>query len=280
MNRFRNFLELDLIKTESLHIQVVNLLWIALIFGGALLLRWLFKKFMDRQCERKKIDPGKAYAIYSVASYIIFIVAIITSIDSLGFKVTVLIASSTALLVGLGLGLQDLFKDMVAGFIILFERTVSAGDIIELKGTIGQVQTVGLRTTSLITRERIVLIVPNSKLTTDEVINWSQNGKNTIFKIKVGVAYGSDTQKVQEVLIESAKEHAEVLSKPAPFVLFKDFGESSLDFELFFYSRNLFKIEITKSELRFAIDQKFRKNGITIPFPQRDVWFRNNPTKD
>lgn len=280
MDRFRDFFDTVLLHTENWELRVINLVWVVLILASAFLLRWLFKKFIDRQCRKNRIDEGKAYAIYAVASYIIFVTAFISAIDTLGFNITVLLASSTALFIGLGLGLQDLFRDMVAGFIILFERSVSAGDIIETNGTIGRVEDVGIRTTTLITRERIILIIPNSKLTAERVINWSQNGKETVFKIKVGVAYGSDTGKVEALLLEAAKEHKHVMKKPQPFVLFKDFGESSLDFELYFYSKNLFGIEHSKSELRLAIDQKFRDNEITIPFPQRDVWFKNSPSKD
>lgn len=280
MDRFRDFFDTVLLHTENWELRVINIVWVLLILVAAFFLRWLFQKFIDRQCKKNRIDEGKAYAIYSVASYIIFITAAISAIDTLGFNITVLLASSTALFIGLGLGLQDLFRDMVAGFIILFERSVSAGDIIEANGIIGKVEDVGIRTTTILSRERIILIIPNSKLTTENVVNWSQNGKETVFKIKVGVAYGSDTAKVEQLLLEAAREHKQVMKKPEPFVLFKDFGESSLDFELYFYSKNLFGIELSKSELRLAIDQKFRDHQITIPFPQRDVWFKNSPPKD
>lgn len=279
MEKVKNFLELEIVSIGDWELRITNIIWLLAIFGIAAVSRWLFKKYLERLERHNRLDAGKAYAINSVASYIIAIVAIISMIDSLGFQVTVLLASSTALLVGLGLGLQDLFKDMVAGFIILFERTVTAGDIVEVAGIVGEVKEVGIRTTMLLTREDIVLIVPNSKLTADNVINWSQNNRVTRFKVQVGVAYGSDTEKVQKILLEVAKENKEVLNSPQPTVFFEDFGDSSLNFALFFFSKNLFRIERTKSDLRFAIDKKFRENGITIPFPQRDVWFKNSPPK-
>lgn len=279
MEKVKQFFEYELVSIGDWQLQVVNIFWLLAIFGIATLLRWLFNKYLQRLERHGKLDAGKSYAIKSVASYIIAIVAIISMIDSLGFQVTVLLASSTALLVGLGLGLQDLFKDMVAGFIILFERTVTAGDIVEVAGIVGEVKEVGIRTTMLLTREDIVLIVPNSKFTADNVVNWSQNNRVTRFKVKVGVAYGSDTEKVKSILLEAAAENREVLDQPEPIIFFEDFGESSLNFSLFFFSRNLFRIERTKSDLRFAIDKKFRENGITIPFPQRDIWFKNSPSK-
>src|SRR5690606_40977440 len=139
----------------------------------------------------------------------------------------------TALLVGLGLGLQDFFRDLVAGFIILSERTVTAGDIVEMGGLVAQVKDVGLRTTSLLTREDIVIIVPNTQLTTQTVINWSQSAnKIARFEIKVRTAYGSDTAKVRELLIKSARAHKEVKKIPEPSVFFDNFGENAIEFRL------------------------------------------------
>lgn len=280
MEKIKNFLDLTLITLNDKELRVSNIIWIIVIFAIAIFLRWLFLKYLRRLERRGRLDQGKAYAIQQVTTYVIYIVAIFTSIDSLGFNITVILASSTAVLIGFGLGLQDLFKDMVAGFIILSERTVTAGDIVEINGTIGQVEDVGIRTTTLLTRENIIIIVPNAKLTADNVVNWSQNNRVTRFDVSVGVAYGSDTALVRKILLEVVKEHKDVLKKPEPMVLFRDFGNSSLDFSVYFHSHNLFRIEVTKSELRFAIDKEFRANNITIPFPQRDIWFKNAPKQD
>lgn len=280
MEKIKNFLDLTLITLNDKELRVSNIIWIIVIFAIAIFLRWLFLKYLRRLERRGRLDQGKAYAIQQVTTYVIYIVAIFTSIDSLGFNITVILASSTAVLIGFGLGLQDLFKDMVAGFIILSERTVTAGDIVEINGTIGQVEDVGIRTTTLLTRENIIIIVPNAKLTADNVVNWSQNNRVTRFDVSVGVAYGSDTALVRKILLEVVKEHKDVLKKPEPMVLFRDFGNSSLDFSVYFHSHNLFRIEVTKSELRFAIDKEFRAKNITIPFPQRDIWFKNAPKQD
>jgi small-conductance mechanosensitive channel len=275
MKNIRNFFELELFLIGDWELRIINIVWVALIFLITYVLLWLFKKYLQRQERVKRIDSGKSYAVRQVVAYIAYVIALISAVDSLGFQITVLLASSTALLVGLGLGLQDLFKDMVAGFIILFERTVTAGDVVEITGIVGQVKEVGLRTTSLLTREEIILIVPNSRLTAENVVNWSQNKKTTRFKIDVGVAYGSDTRLIQKILIEAAMKSQEVLNKPEPTVIFSDFGESSLNFSLLFFSKNLFRIERTKSDIRFEIDRLFRENKISIPFPQRDIWFKN-----
>lgn len=280
METLRNFLEIVIFETAKFRLEVLDLVSVLVIFFGARLIVWLFKKYFNRKKQEGDLDTGKSYAYTQLLSYIIYVIAIVLIIENLGFSITVILAGSTALLVGLGLGLQDFFRDLVAGFIILTERTVTAGDIVEIAGVVGKVNEVGLRTTQLLTREDIVLIVPNSKLTQDNVINWSQNNKITRFSVKVGVAYGSDTEKVRDILVSCAAEHPDIIKNQSPGVFFEDFGNSSLDFVLLFYSKNLFRIERTKSDLRFAIDKKFREDGITIPFPQRDVWFKNLPAKE
>jgi small-conductance mechanosensitive channel len=141
---------------------------------------------------------------------------------------------------------------------------------------IGTVQKIGLRTSLIETRESITVVVPNSKLVTDNVINWSHLDKKVKFIISVGVAYGSDTKLVKSILLKVAEEHPEVVEHPNPFVRFTNFGNSSLDFELHFFSRNFMRIEDVKSDLRFEIDNNFRENDVEIPFPQRVVWMKGD----
>jgi small-conductance mechanosensitive channel len=277
MKNVRAFLEQVLFTTDNYQLRVINLVWVLVILLAAWLVRWSLKKYLKRKKNLGKLDEGKLYALTQIATYIIWVVGITAAVDALGFNITVLLAGSTALLVGLGLGLQDLFRDMVAGFIILFERAITAGDIVEIEEVIGRVKHVGLRTTSIITRDDIVMIIPNSKLTTEYFINWSQNHRISRFSINVGVAYGSDTQKVEKLLLQSLEDVPEILKKPAPLVAFRDFGESSLDFSLLFFSKNLFRIERTKSTLRYKIDALFREHGVQIPFPQRDLWVKQVP---
>jgi small-conductance mechanosensitive channel len=159
----------------------------------------------------------------------------------------------------------------VSGILLLFEGTVTVGDVIELNNIIGKVEKISIRTSKIETRDRIVIIVPNSKLVSDNVINWSHNRAVTRFRIKVGVAYGSNVRLVMQLLEKAAEEHPDVVDNPAPKARFVNFGESSLDFELLFFSTKMFDIEFVKSEIRVDIDQKFRDNGVVIPFPQRDL---------
>lgn len=265
------------ISERDFSLSVLDVLIILLVLLLSRAVIWLIRRGLNQRVSANKLDQGKAYAITQILTYLIWTFAVVYLLDYVGVQITPLLLGSTALFVGLGLGLQDTFKDFVSGFIILMERTVTVGDIVEVDGVIGKVIEVGLRTTQVLTRDDIYLIIPNQKLTNQNVINWSQTKKVTRFHVSVGVAYGSDTNLVKNLLLEAATEHPMVVKEPQPLVLFRDFGNSSLDFQIYFYSSNLFRIETVKSEIRFAIDRKFRENGVTIPFPQRDLWVKQWP---
>ena len=141
---------------------------------------------------------------------------------------------------------------------------------------VGRVKQITLRTTYIETRDESIKIVPNSKLITNELINWSSANKPTRFQVQVGVAYSSDVELVTELILQAARVHDKVLKEPIPMVKFLDFGSSSIDFELQFYSYEFFRIEFVKSDLRYKILELFRKNDIEIPFPQTDVWMRKD----
>jgi small-conductance mechanosensitive channel len=155
---------------------------------------------------------------------------------------------------------------------ILIEGTLKVNDIVEIEdGVVGKVREIGLRTSKIRTRDNTLLIIPNSRFVNDNVINWSHNDRKTRFKIDIGVAYGSDVEKVTEILLKCAAEEKKVTQRPEPFVRFNDFGDSSLDFQLYFWTTENFAVENIKSNIRYKIDKYFRESGVQIPFPQRDV---------
>jgi len=151
---------------------------------------------------------------------------------------------------------------------------VEVGDILEVDGMVGRVKRIGVRTSLVESLSNITVIVPNSKLVGEKVINWSHFQNRVRYKVNIGVAYGSDTQLVKKLLLEVAIAHPKVMKRPAPFVRFADFGDSALDFELFFWSKEMAAIDDVKSDMRFEIDRLFREEKVEIPFPQRDVWLR------
>lgn len=252
---------------------------VIIAFSITRILLWLIKKIMFRKKDMDYSKRGSLNSVYQIISYVMWIVTILIVLESFGVKITVLWAGSAALLVGVGLGLQSTFNDFVSGIILLFEGSIKVGDILEVDHDIIRIQKIGLRTSEAITRDDIVVIMPNSIITTNKVINWSHQSKKTRFRIKVGVAYGSDIDMVEKLLFESAVEHPEVENDGMIKARFVDFGNSSLDFEILFYSKNIFRIENVKSDIRKTINRKFVENKVTIPFPQVDLHIRSDQTK-
>ena len=269
---FAEFLSYRIWATDFFRLSVKSLLQVLLLLASARYGFWLLNRIIMRSKAGEHYDEGRRYTILQISKYIIYTVVIVVALETVGVKVTALLAASTALFVGLGLGLQDAFKDLSSGVIILVERTLSVGDIIQLENQIGKVEAVGLRTTTVRTRDDILIIVPNSKLTNETVINLTHSEETTRFSLTVSVAFGSDTEKVAKILYDIAANHPQADDKEEPLVLLKDFGDSALIFELNFYTRDLFFVEKIKSDLRFAIDKEFFENQIIIPFPQRTVW--------
>lgn len=230
---------------------------------------------VSRKIEKDNLDIGKGKSVLQIIKYFIWIVGILLAIGSIGLNFTFIIASVSALLVGVGFGLQNIFNDFFSGIIILFDGSIKVQDVVQVGDVVGRVTEIGIRTTKVVNRDNIMLIIPNSKFTSDNVINWSLMDKKSRFNVEVGVAYGSDVKLVEKILMDCATICKEVEKMPKPFVRFENFGDSSLDFRLYFWTSQSFLVENTKSQLRFTIDQKFRENNISIPFPQRDVHIKN-----
>ncbi len=258
--------------TSSLEFRISNIFMAILIILFARLIAWfVLNLIFFRYYERNKINVGSRFAINQLVQYVIYIFAAIIALENLGIQMTVIWGGAAALLVGIGLGLQHIFNDLVSGLILLFERTVEVEDVVDVGGMVGTVKRIGLRTSLVETRDNKTVIVPNSKLVADKVVNWSHYDDKSRFSLAVGVAYGSDTEKVKEILNAIATENIYILKYPSPFIRFKDFSASSLAFELHFWTKNFIIIEDIKSDLRFAIDKAFRENDIEIPFPQRVI---------
>jgi len=279
-------LDYELFTFHEATLRVWNLFWFAVVFVVAWLLIRLIRLVLTKQVIARDLDKGSIAALVQLIKYFVYTVAIVILLESIGVKMTVLLTSSAALLVGLGLGLQQVFYDLISGVLLLFEGTIKIEDVVEInQDLIGRVKHIGLRTSKIETRENIYVIVPNSKFISGDVVNWSHIAKSTRFKVVVGVAYGSDVLLVKELLLKAADKHQNVEENPGPFVRFNDFGDSALIFELYFWTNETFGVENIKSDLRFKIDALFREHGVSIPFPQRDLHiksglnFGNNESK-
>lgn len=262
---------------QNINLSASNILTAILIIFLARLFAWgLIQLILYRYYKRGNVNIGSQYAINQLLKYIIYILGFLLAFDQLGIQMTLVWGGAAALLVGVGLGLQQTFNDLISGIILLFERTVEVEDVVDIDGLVGKVKKIGLRTSLVETIDNITVIVPNSKLIVDNVINWSHFDTKARFNVTVGVAYGSDTALIKKLLIRVANENVYVINYPKPIIRFVDFGDSALVFELHFWTRNLIIIEDIKSDLRFEIDRVFREENVTIPFPQRVVWQGND----
>lgn len=272
----KEFLQHELFVYKDYHLSVLQLFVVVVVIAIAWVLTKGLKKIMVDRGNYTELERGRRLSVFQLVQYTIWVAVLLLTLEALGFKLTLLLAGSAALLVGIGLGLQEVFKDFISGVILLFDGTIRVSDVIETDGVVGRVKEIRLRASEVETRDGIVMIIPNGRFISGNVVNWTHNRKLTRFNVEVGVAYGSDVRKVEQILIECAKNHPDVVKTPEPFVFFTDFGDSQLTFKVLFFSRNVFKIEFVKSDLRFAIEDAFRKNNITIPFPQRDIWIKRD----
>ncbi|MEP0263748.1 mechanosensitive ion channel domain-containing protein [Dokdonia sp.] len=259
---------------EKIHITIGTFLLIIVSFIIVKRLLGLSRKLVSKKLPED--DRNKFNSIFAFLRYLIYILVVIAVLSASGVDVTVFLTASAALFVGLGFALQTLFQDVLSGIFIILDQTLHIGDIIEFDdGKVGRVFDIKLRTTRALTRDDKVIVIPNHKFLTEKVYNWTQNHKTTRESVSVGVAYGSDTRFVSELLIKSLEGQEGILKRPKPFVLFEDFGESSLQFSLYFFTSNSFADPHIKSDLRYKIDTLFRENNISIPFPQRDIHVYN-----
>lgn len=222
-------------------------------------------------------DKGKFNVVYGYFRWLIYLIILLVTFQTVGINLTAVFAASAALLIGVGLALQTLFQDIISGVFILIDQTVHVGDIIEIDGKVGRVEEIKLRSTRAVTIDNKVLVIPNHLYLENSLYNWTQNGTFTRESVTVGVAYGSDVQLIKKLLLQVAITHPDVISSPEPAVIFTDFGESSLNFELVFTLSDSFKAQFPKSDMRFEIDRLFREHKVSIPFPQRDIHIIQKP---
>jgi small-conductance mechanosensitive channel len=249
------------------------LLVMALVVVAARLLRRILRR---KILAHTHLEPDLQYAISRFAGYCFIAVGFFFA-----FRVVHLDLSSLAVIVGglgigIGFGLQNIVSNFISGLIILAERPIAIGHRVEVGGVAGQVTKISLRSTIVVTNDNITIIVPNSNFITNPVTNWSYGDPKVRLRLPVGVAYGSDVEKLKRVLLEIAAENPAVLKEPVPMVRFLGFGDSSLDFELAVWTIDMaHRPTRFRSDLFFAIERKLRENNIEIPFPQSDLHLRS-----
>ncbi|MFL2587533.1 MAG: mechanosensitive ion channel protein MscS [Flavobacteriaceae bacterium TMED121] len=254
---------------------------VILIIFSVFFTTYLFLKFFKKIALRALNNEtrSKFRSIFTFLNYSIYLIVILITLDTVGVNVTAIFAASAALLVGIGLALQTLIQDVISGVFILADQTVHVGDIIQVDGQIGKVENIMLRTTRAVTRDNKVLIIPNHKFLTSILYNWTENGTLTRESISLGVSYDTNINLLKNEVIKLANDHSKILKHPEPILLFDDYGDSALMFQLFFSMNKSFEANFVKSDLRYKIFEKLKELGIEIPFPQRVVTHKNNPSK-
>jgi small-conductance mechanosensitive channel len=272
--RIREFLNMGIHLGEgenSIHLTIGLLILVILALGATkFVMNWTRKLFIRKM---DTDDQLKFTTIFKYIKYLIYVVVILLTISSAGIDITLLITASAALFVGIGLALQELFQDIIGGILIVIDKSLRVGDIVDVDDRIAKVLEIRLRTTLAQTRDDKIMVIPNHKFMRDTVFNYTQNHRITREAVRVGVAYGSDVKLVTRLLLQAVGEEQAVLKHREAFVLFDDFGDSALLFSVHFFIDDAFMVLRLKSRLRYRIDELFREHGVTIPFPQRDVHF-------
>ncbi|GAA4955235.1 hypothetical protein GCM10023314_31190 [Algibacter agarivorans] len=273
MEDLKNILNHTFKLSEDISISVRGLLLVAVVIFFTSIILNVFRRVLTRHLPDE--DKTKFKILFGYGKWIVYLIILLITFNAIGVNVTAVFAASAALLIGVGLALQTLFQDIIAGVLILVDQTIHVGDIIEIDGKVGRVDEIKLRTTRAVTIDNRVLILPHHLYLTNSLYNWTQNGSTTRESVLVGVAYGSDVQLVKKLLLQAAVSNELVMKHPVPYVFFTNFGDSALEFKLVFTLNDSFQGAIPKSEIRFEIDRLFRENNISIPFPQRDIHIKS-----
>jgi small-conductance mechanosensitive channel len=248
-----------------------------LLFPTIILFAWVFFRksytFMTRRLEQSELPPDMILLLQRIYVIVVLIVVVLIILDMLQVPLGAFAFISGAIAIGVGFGAQNIINNFISGWILMWERPIRIGDFLEIGDAKGTVETINTRSTRIRRTDGVHMLVPNSQLLENMVVNWTLIDKKTRSIVRVGVAYGSPAQQVADLILKAADEHPETLDDPKPVVIFEDFGDNALIFDSYFWidaagERDLRKV---RSEVRFKIAELFDEAGIVIAFPQRDV---------
>ncbi len=277
LTRLRGFLDTPLFKLGETQITLLSVVYFILLLFLLIYLSGKGKTLINRVLARRGVDLGVREATGSIVRYLMLFIGLLVILQTVGIDLTALSILTGAVGLGIGFGLQNIASNFISGIIILFERPVRIGDRIAVGDVEGDVVRIGARSTTVLTNDNIDIIIPNSKLITENVVNWTHSERKVRFRIPVSVAYTTDIRKVEQALLEAAKDVYEVLETPAPAVRFISFGENGLEFELRAWTTTLVQRRGKfTSAINFAIYDKFKDHEIEVPYPQRDIHIRQN----
>jgi small-conductance mechanosensitive channel len=274
---WRDLLDFPLVRAGGIQFTIGHLIelavLLALVFVGEVVFR---RVFLARVLGRTRLRPSVQFAVQKIARYAVLVMGIYLSLTAVGVNLSSLAFLAGALGVGVGFGLQNIISNFVSGLIILAEQPIAIGDRVEVGGAIGRVTEISLRSTKMVTNDNICIIIPNSNLITGTVINWNHGDPRVRTRLPVGVAYGTNVEKLRRLLLDVAAQDPDILKEPEPELLFLGYGDSSINFELAVWSTlTLDKPMRFKSRIYYAMHKTLEENHIEIPFPQRDLHIRS-----
>jgi len=257
------------------HPVTVGKLIIALLVlvVGFLVVRISFRFMGSRILSKTPLKKSTASAIEKMFTYFAYLLVLLFALRMVNIPLAAFAFFGGAIAIGVGFGAQNIINNFISGFIIMTERPITIGNLVEIEGVLGEVEDIGARCTRIRTGENIHILVPNSSFLEKNITNWTLSDDRIRTKVVTGVVYGSPVRQVEELLIKAAKENEKILKSPEPFVVFNDFGDNALIFEIYFWItiRRIIERRLIESSVRFRIDDLFREAGIVIAFPQQDV---------
>jgi small-conductance mechanosensitive channel len=273
-SRFSEFMATELFVIDERSVKVRQLMMALIVLVvGILLLKQGIRVFRKRVLPRTTLKPNEAVALTKILYYFGVLIVLLFSMRMINIPITAFAFVGGALAIGVGFGAQNLINNFISGFIIMAERPIRLGDLIEIEGNFARVEDIGPRCTRIRTGDNIHILVPNSSFLEKNIVNWTLSDQKVRAHVTVGVAYGSPVREVERLLVRAARENEKVMPDPSPFVLFRDFGDNALIFSLYFWLSMETTVErlLLESNIRFRIDELFREAGTVIAFPQRDV---------
>lgn len=261
--------------TSGANTIILNQVLIAILIAtfGLLISRWISRTVGDRIIKNTRLDRNSAHLLGKIVHYLLTAIVILIALPVAGIPITIFAVLGGALAIGVGFGAQNLFNNLISGFMIMLERPIRLGDIVEVEGREGRIDYIANRCVRIRRTDGVDVLIPNSFFLEQPVVNWTLSDNEVRGKVTVGVAYGSPTNKVRELMEQAARQHPKILQDHEILVLFEDFGDSALIFNLLFWTNVSRPMHLRRiqSDLRFTIDELFRRENITIAFPQLDV---------
>jgi small-conductance mechanosensitive channel len=273
MESISKFMKWEIFSLGEVSITIGQVVAASLTIAVALVLAgWLIRRLSLRLLSGGR-DANQVQLINRVLWVVVITILFFTALGMLEVPLGAFAFISGAIAIGIGFGAQNIINNFISGWILMGERPIRIGDLLEVNGTLGRVEAINVRSTRIKRVDGVRIVIPNSHFLENMVVNWNLGDQDIRIFVGVGVAYGSPVRLVAELIEKAVTEQEDVLPDPAPRVLFQDFGNSSLLFEAYFWTqlRPGGDLRRLRSEIRFRIDELFRKNGITIAFPQRDV---------